>query len=559
MEYGKPTSKPIEAIHRNHMQILSALDAERQYWFPHWRDVSDFFLPRRYPTLMPQQANQSNANRRNTRLLDSTSTRAIRTLASGMMNGVTSPSRAWFGLKLEGLDTDNLSQEAKLWLEDTVRRMQIVFAQSNFYTSIALLYLEWCCFGTASMSIEEDFDDIIRCFNHPLGEFYISQDASQRVNRHARRLMLKIEQVVGEFGIENVSTNTRIQYEKGGAGLLKSIEIAHIVEPNVSDALSRHNTPFREVYWEVGQVAGKYLAVRPVYEWKSITPRWELMGNDCYGTSPAMDALGDVQELQAIIRERAQGLQKQVRPPLIIDQQLQNRPKSLGAGGMTYASTSSSNFGAKVAYQVNLPFQELAMDIRNLQTSIRETCHNPLFNMISQLDTVRSATEIDSLREEKLIHLGPVLERFYNEGLDPILKRVYGIMQRNGLLMEAPPELAEAPIEVEYVSILTEAQRASGTVTIERFLQFTGGIAGIFPESVNIPNIDELMREYAEGIGISPKGLRTRDEVAEAANADSANQDLAQGAAVGKDLAAGAKVLSETDVGGGMNALQQLM
>lgn len=559
MDYSTPIGKDQIAVHQNHRQILSALDKERSYWFTHWRDISDFFLPRRYPTLMPQQTNQSTANRRNSRLLDSTSTRAIRTLASGMMNGVTSPSRAWFGLKLEGLDTDNLSQEAKLWLEDTVRRMQIVFAQSNFYTSIALLYLEWCCFGTASMSIEEDFDDIIRCFNHPLGEFYISQDASQRVNRHARRMMLTVEQVVGQFGIEEVCYNTKMLYDKGGASKLVPVEIAHIVEPNTSDALSKLNTPFREVYWEVGGTAGKYLAVRPVYEWKSITPRWELMGNDSYGTSPAMDALADVQELQAIIRERAQGLQKQVRPPLIVDQQLQNRPKALGAGGMTYASTSSSNFGAKTAYTVNLPFQELAMDIRNLQTSIRETCHNPLFNMISQLDTVRSATEIDSLREEKLIHLGPVLERFYNEGLDPILKRVYGIMQRNGLLMEAPEELAEAPIEVEYVSILTEAQRASGTITIERFLQFTGGLAAIFPDALAIPDIDELMREYAEGIGISPKGLKTREDVAEAAAAENANQELAQGAAVGKDLAQGAKVLSETDVGGGMNALQQMM
>jgi hypothetical protein len=37
-----------------------------------------------------------------------------------------------------------------------------------------------------------------------------------------------------------------------------------------------------------------------------------------------------------------------------------------------------------------------------------DECANDLFRMISELDTVRSATEIDARREEKLVLLGPV-------------------------------------------------------------------------------------------------------------------------------------------------------
>ena len=90
----------------------------------------------------------------------------------------------------------------------------------------------------------------------------------------------------------------------------------------------------------------------------------------------------------------------------------------------------------------------------------RETCHNDLFNMISNLDTVRSALEISELTQERLVHLGSVLTRFNNEGLDTILTRTFGIASRAGLMPEAPPELEGKELSVQYVGVLAEAQRA---------------------------------------------------------------------------------------------------
>lgn len=544
--------------HSAHKRMLQAMDRERQYWFSHWRDVSDYFLPRRYPWLMSQKEVRT-ADRRNRKLLDSTSTLAVRTLASGMMNGITSPARPWFRLRIAGFTEESMSYNAKVWLEETERRVMLLMAESNFYNSLAVLYLEWCTFGTASMSIYEDFEDVFRCYNFSLGEFYLTQDETQRVNRHGRRFTRTVEQLIGEFGIDSLSNNTKVLAQRGAEALLQEIDVAHIIEPNLDDGLLSGPAKWREVYWEAGGDDGKYLAIRPLYEWPCISPRWELLGNDVYGTSPAQDALADVQQLQTVLLERAKGLAKQVSPPLIVDQQLRNRPKALGAGGITYAATSGQNFGAKEAYNVQLPYAELANDIVELQKRIRETCHNNLFNMISQLDTVRSATEIDARREEKLVHLGPVLERFYNEGLDPALRRIFGIIQRAGLLPEPPQELVDTPVEIQYVSVLSDAQRASGTIAIERFVAFAGQLTGVYPEVRDLPDVEELLRDYAENIGIKPKGLRSREDVAQSKQAAAQQAQLAQTAAIGNDLASGAKVLSDTDVGGGMNALQALM
>lgn len=541
---------------RLHKQILAAMDNERTHWFPHWRVLSDNYLPRRYPWLMTQQEVKT-ANRQNRKLLDSTSTKAIRVLASGMMNGITSPARPWFSLRLAGSELTELSHEAKIYLEEVERIILLILAESNFYNSIAILYLEWVTFGTASMAIYEDFDDVIRCYNFSLGEFYLTQDETQRINRHGRRFSRNIEQLAKEFGEENLCSTSRDAFKQGGSKLLTERQVAHLIERNnKDDGLLDQDVKWREVYWEIGAEAGKYLAVRPLEEQNFVTPRWELQGNDSYGVSAAMDALADVLQLQKMHLERAQALSKKVRPPLIVDQQLRNRPKAFSAGGLTYAATQNSNFGAKAAYDVNVPFQEISLDIQDLRNSIKETLFNQLFNMISNLETVRSATEIDARREEKLVHLGPVLDRFQNEGLDPILKRVFGVAQRKGLLPEPPQDIIDADLEVQYVSVLSDAQRSVGTVSIERFFQFTGELAGVYPEAREIANVDELIRQYAEGIGIKPKGLKSREETAANLAAQQQQQQLAQTAAIGKDLAQGAKVLSDADVGGGQNALQ---
>ncbi len=545
-----------ESLQRKHRQMFKAMDVERQTWFTHWRMVSDYFLPRRYPWLM-SASEQRGRNRLNSKLLSSVSTIAVRTLASGMSSGITSPSRPWFTLRIEGFDPETLSHAVKVYLEEARRRLLLILAESNFYNSMAILYLEWCTFGTASMMIYEDFDDVIRCYNYSLGEFYLSQDETQRINRHARQFELTVEQIVGQFGLEEVRRETREAYERGGEARLNKVTVSHIVEVNdPDDALGVGSAKWREVYWEDGADVGAYLSVKPFFEWPCVTPRWEIYGSDSYGTSPAMDALGDSIQMQDMLKQRGMGLKKQLSPPMIVDNQLRNRPKALGANGITYASSANSNFGAKVAVQVNVPLQEMAADIRDLGFSIRETCHNDLFNMISNLDTVRSALEISELTQEKLVHLGSVLTRFNNEGLDTILTRTFGIASRGGLMPEAPPELEGKQLSVQYVGVLAEAQRAASTITTERFLGFIGELSPVYPEIRHVPNPSELIRDYADALGVKPTGINSREDVEAALAADAEQQQLQQTAEIGGQLAQGAKALSDTDVGGGMNALQ---
>jgi len=228
-------------------------------------------------------------------------------------------------------------------------------------------------------------------------------------------------------------------------------------------------------------------------------------------------------------------------------------------GGVTYVNSTQGSVGFRPAYEIAPDFSGLVEDIKEVQERIKVTFFNDLFMMISQLDTVRTATEIDARKEEKLIQLGPVLERFENEALDPAIDCVFGIMLRAGLFPPVPAQLAGQKIKVEYISMLAEAQKAASTAGIERLAQFVGNIAAIQPQVMDNLDFDEMIEEYADMLGVSPKVVTALQKVAQIRAARNQQQQQAQQLQNSTAAAQGAQTLSQTDVGGGQNALQKML
>jgi hypothetical protein len=142
-------------------QRLVSLRADRWSWWQHWRQLSDFILPKRGRYLIyPNQATRGDPL--GSRIINETAILAHRTLAAGLMAGLTSHSRPWFRLSIRDFDTRD-NTPVKLWLDEVTRRIQVVLSQSNAYNALHVIYEELGCFGTGCMLIEEDFDDVIRC------------------------------------------------------------------------------------------------------------------------------------------------------------------------------------------------------------------------------------------------------------------------------------------------------------------------------------------------------------------------------------------------------------
>jgi hypothetical protein len=544
---------------------LKGLYEPRLPWWGHWRELANYILPRRYRWLLsPNEAQNYRASMMNSTILDSTGTLAARVLAAGMMAGITSPSRPWFKLTMESADNDQ-SSDVNRWLAECQRRMARVFNESNFYNSMATMYLDLGVFGTGPVIIYEDREDVIRCYNPCAGEYYITEDDAHRIGAFAREFVMTVEQVVQKWGKENCSEQTQVLYDRADkSSLTTEIAIGHLIERNddpeygISDRFA-----YREIYWEItSSDTEKPLAVTGFYEWPVPCPRWDVTGNDAYGYSPAMDALGDIKQLQQETKRKAQAIDKMVNPPLLADVQLKNQPASTLPGGVTYIAglNQSAHAGMRPIYQVMPPVQELMTDIKEVQDRIKRIFHNDLFMMFQELQAEpRSAAAVDARREEKLINLGPVLERVYDEALDKIVDRVFGIMWRAGLFPSPPPEIQGKTIKVEYVSMLAEAQKAVATGGIERLLAQLGNLAAVKPDIMDVFNETEGMQTYGMLLSVDPKLIRNDNEIAaiRQARAKQAAEDRA--AQMSMAAVQGAKTLSETDVGGGQNALQRML
>ena len=80
------------------------LKAERASWLAHWKEISDYLLPRSGRFFIQDR---DKGWRRHNNIYDSTGTRSLRVLAAGMMSGMTSPARPWFRLTTANPELDD--------------------------------------------------------------------------------------------------------------------------------------------------------------------------------------------------------------------------------------------------------------------------------------------------------------------------------------------------------------------------------------------------------------------------------------------------------------------
>jgi hypothetical protein len=554
---------------------LGALDRDRTSYWTTWRSLADNFAPRRGRFLYPSSDQFARGQHGDRRIVDNTPLLAQRVMASGMMAGISSPARPWFRLRLSS-DAANQDAGVRFWLDEVQRRLLHVFARSNIYNCLHTLYGELGTFGTAALWIDEDDEDVVRGYTLSVGEYWLASSRRLAVDTLYRSMWWTVRQIVDTFGRDAVSAGIRSLYDAGQLDL--EYEIVHAIEPNPNaqppamrvpkdSALpwAGHvaaEMPYRSVWFERGQ-QGEHslLRVSGYAEFPAMAPRWEVAGSDTYGWGPGWTALGDAQQLQNQQRLKLEAIDKQVKPPMVGPPSLRNEPASLLPGGITYvADPSGQSF--RPAMEVRIDLAALGQDIAEVQGRIKQAFYADLFLMMAESDRREiTAREIDERHEEKMLMLGPVLERLHDELLDPLVTRVFNIMSRNGLFddIPTPPVLRAHPLQVEFISMLAQAQKAVATGAIERFWQFGGQISALKPEAADRLDPDGTMEAYAEMTGV-PSGVMVDRKQAEAIRQQRAKQQAQQAALQqGLALVQGAKTASEIDVGGGQNAVSAML
>ena len=533
-----------ETIPREKLQTRwGQLKTERATWWAHWKEISDYLLPRSGRFFIQDR---NRGNRRHNNIYDSTGTRALRVLAAGMMSGMTSPARPWFRLATADADLMKYAP-VKLWLNDVSNLMHAIFQKSNTYRALHSMYEELGAFGTAASIVLPDFQNVIHHYPLTTGEYCIATNWKGDVTTLYREFQKTVHEVVAEFGIDKVSPTVKGMYERGTLDawvtIIHAIEPRSDRDPTKTDSL---NMPWRSVYFEIGGRPDAYLRESGFKRFPALCPRWATSGGDIYGNSPGMEALGDVKQLQHEQLRKAQGIDYKTKPPLQAPTSMKNRDVETLPGGITYVDMVSPHGGIKTAFEVNLDLSHLLADIQDVRHRIEGCFYADLFLMLAnQSDARMTATEVAERHEEKLLMLGPVLERLQNELLDPLIEMTFDQIMAAGIVPPPPEELQGHDINVELVSMLAQAQRAVGTNSIDRFVGNLGAVAQFKPEALDKFDADKWVDIYADSLGLDPQIIMPADQVqalrAQRAQAQQAAQQAAlanQGADTAQKLAA---------------------
>lgn len=487
------------------------LKTERATWWAHWKELSDYLLPRsgRY---FVQDRNKG--WRRHNNIYDNTGTRSLRVLAAGLMSGLTSPARPWF--RLATADPDMMQYApVKQWLNDCTNIMLLIFQRSNTYRTLHMMYEELGTFGTSAAIMTPDFQNVIHHYPLTIGEYAIATNWKGEVDTLYREFQKTVSQIVREFGYENCSTATKNLFDRGS--LDQWITIIHAIEPRADRDTSKRdakNMPWKSVYFEIGSNPDQYLSEGGFKGFNALCPRWAIAGGDIYGNSPGMEALGDIKQLQHEQLRKAQGIDYQTNPPLQVPTSLKNRDVERLPGGVTYFDPAGGSQGIKTAFEVNLNLQYLLQDIQDVRGRIQGSFYADLFLMLAnQADARMTATEVAERHEEKLLMLGPVLERLQNELLDPLIEFTFDQIMEAGLMPPPPQEMQGHEVNVELISMLAQAQRAIGTNSIDRFIGTVGSVAQFKPEVLDNVDGDKLVHVYADSLGVDPSILMADDKV----------------------------------------------
>lgn len=543
---------------------FAGLKAERRSWDDHWLEIAEHCAPRRGRFLTAKgsaRAGSTSTNKGekvNGRIYDATAIQAGRTLQNGMASGMTPASRPWFRLTTKDPALRE-SAAVKVWLGAVERRLYEVIRASGFYATSRTNYGEMGHFGTAAGLMYEDYFAGAACHALTIGEYYIALNHMGEPDTLYRQCDMTVAQMVDRFVRPSgdwkvVSPATKSLYEAGN--LDAWVECVHAIEPNRERDPTkgdRGNMLFRSTYFECGDDRERVLAQEGFEEQPFWAPRWDVTGSNVYGNSPGMDARPHVKTLQLLQLRKAEVVDKLARPALVAPSSLQSDGVLTQANGVNYVNSSDAATMRAVYEPRPDSINALRGDIDSEQAEVQRHYYADLFMLIAS-DTRSNVTarEIDERYAEKMLQLGPVVERSENEHLKVAVERGFAILLRNDDQLRAaiPEELQGMELDIQFVSILAQAQRAVAAGSIERSLAFAGNLSAVNPEVLDKIDFDQALDEYTDIQGLPPGIVRSDEDVAKVRASRAQQQQMQAIAASAQPLqqaAAAGKLLAETD------------
>lgn len=471
-------------------------------------ELAEYFYPRSV-RFLAQDVNKTN-KKKNTKIIDSTPIIAVRNFSSGMMSGATNPAENWFRFRIKNYNMEN-DYEVKTYCSNVEKLMKDAFDASKIYSKLPLVYKQLAVFGFSALCLEADYDDIFTAKLLPIGSYRYAKNYKGQVDTLFREYTETAKNIVEQFGIDNCSDNIKNAVEKAPQTYF---EVVHCVMPNPNADNTKiwaKNKKFISVYYEKSEK--NFLSESGFDKFPYVVFESEINGEDVYPTEcPAINALPDVKQLFSMVRDKAKAVKKILSPPM--RGPAKYKDKSIQMLPDTYLPDDDSGSGVKPVHEVNPRVLEIEQDIQTMKQMIKEHFYNDLFAMIlNTAERSRTATEVNELKEEKMVLLAPLLLQIHS-GLNTIFEWLFEQLAKVDVLPEAPEQIQGSEIDIEFVSTLAQAQKVQKISGMERFTTFTMNLANSLDPMLRYKlNPNKIIDDYADFANIDPSQLMPTEYV----------------------------------------------
>lgn len=508
--------------------------ADRATFETTWQRVNNLVLPDRADFLVKRAPGV----RRMQHVYDATPIMAASEYANGMHGLMTSPYVPW---KYVQADDDRLMlrDDCRFWFAYANRWMDTQFsgAQSGFTNACHEYWLDQATIGTGFIDWNMDWPRGLRFACRSMNGVTIAEDHNERVTMMTREFHFTRDQVLSKFLDKAPDDIKRSTDESKKWRFLFDVRPRLNRDPQSANTL---NMTFASVWTCVD--TKEQLSESGFIDQQFACCRYSLLSDEIYGRSLAIQALPDIQELNNLYKMVVKSAEKQIDPPLMVQEDAFITPIKTYPGSLNYWRKSTAGQAAQpLVTQGRVDIGQEMISAK--QRTIMRQFHADW--MMLPVDPENpdaagkgvTATYTLQDRDNKMRMLSPMMGRQETEFLGPVVDGVFNAGWRRSVLLKfdvtrgspfppPPSVLSGQRLRTRYISPVATAQRSASLDSTQRLLETATTLAPFDETIKDVINSEGLLRYEADVLNCPPEALRTVEQLMAKRQAQAKQQQM---------------------------------
>ena len=432
-------------------------------------------------------------------------------------------------------------------------RIRAVLAAGGFYSAIHAFNRELLGFGCALLSCDSSARTVARFACQTCGTYAVALDEDRTLSCVVRRLRMTPVEMSRRFGRDRLCEATRQKLESQPYAPIEVVQVVRKREERDPERGDDRNMPFAS-FWYEDQGGTELLRESGFRSMPFFFSTWED-ARGIYGTGPGDDALADQKGIEAWEKRKAVGIEMMIQPPLLAPGTLKRHVRAMPGSVISDTAYGQSN-ALRPLYEVNFgpAVGAVQQEIEQISMRLEDVMKANIFANMS-LETRPAGmtmTEYMDRRRRSAELMGPTVSSY-----EPrvCIERVYQLLDEEGLLPPPPQGLSPwATLNVSYQSPMAQMLEQAAAVSIGQFMDQVGPWAQSQPTILDKLDLDQMVDELAQGLGVPASIIRSDEQVAairqQREQAAAAQQQAAMEARMMESMAKMGNVKTEGTVAG---------